>query len=96
LLRENPRTYRRAATAIAQCRNHLDKAEQEMALAMDILEDLNDEGSHLPSDPSERQGWLETLGLVLTKLRETRQTLAQAWKPTRQPIPILTGRKELQ
>ena len=71
-----PMTYSRAATAIVQCRSHVERARAEMALALQILAGLDGSPAELRS--SAQAVPVGRLAEVLARLEEAGRELMQA------------------
>jgi hypothetical protein len=70
--------YRRAATAVAQSRGHVAKAQRDLSLAIEILCRIRDQKDGWPLDPSEQEHALDALRDVLSRLVGTEEALIQA------------------
>jgi len=79
--RPTPRTFNRAATAVVQCRSHLDKARDQMSDAIDILSRLEDPDVPWLGDPSERAERILSLQALLAQLEQVRRELLDAAAP---------------
>lgn len=73
-----PMTFNRAATAVVQCRSHLEKARDQMRVALEILSRLDEPAAPWPRDPAERAERLLSLQALLAQLEQVRQGLLSA------------------
>jgi hypothetical protein len=85
--RSLPMIYRRAATAVAQCRGHVAKAQRDLSLAIEILGRLKDQEEGWPIAPSERERALDDLRDVLARLAGTEEALIRASAARREEEP---------
>ena len=68
--RPAPRTYNRAATALVQCRSHIERARRDAALALEIF-------AELPRSARRRRPVrLTDLRDLLARLEETQRILS--------------------
>lgn len=74
---EAPLTINRAATAIVRSRMHLERAEEELRLALRILTEAPVEATALA--PSERLARMQRLELYLGRLRELQTMSRTVW-----------------
>lgn len=73
----SPMTMNRAATAIVRSRIHLERAEEELALALRIITEGPEDLSQL--DPPERLARMQQLERYLGRLRELQAMSRSVW-----------------
>lgn len=76
----SPMTTNRAATAIVRSRIHLERAEEELALALRILTEGPVDLSSL--DPPERLARMQRLERYVGRLRELQAMSRAVWDPS--------------
>lgn len=79
--RQMPMTFNRAATAVVQCRSHVEKGRDQMRLALEILSGLDEPAAPWPRDPAERTERLLSLQVLLVQLEQACQELLVAAAP---------------